>query len=609
MTTETQIQPQAGEDRRRWVALVVLCAGFLMIILDQTIVNVALPSIQSDLHFSQSNLAWVVNAYLIAFGGLLLLVGRLGDLIGRRRIFLAGLTLFTTASLLCGLADSQALLIGARFVQGIGGAMTAAVILGMIVTMFPKPSEQAKAISVYSFVAAAGGAVGLLMGGVLTQAINWHWIFFVNLPIGIATGVFATRLLPDDPGIGLDKGADVPGAVLLVSSLMLAVYTIVEAGHFGWGSAHTLGFGALAVALLAGFVARQATAANPLMPLRVFRNRQVTFANVIQMLFVAGLFGMFFLGALEMQRVLHYDAVEVGLAFLPVALGIAALSLGFAARLIMRFGAKPTLVAGTALAAVALLLFRNAPVHAQYLPDLFPTMVLLGVGAGLAFPSLMTIAMSSATPEDAGIASGLVNTTQQVGGALGLAVLATLSSTHSSNLLAQGNSIASSLTSGYHLAFTIGAVLDDRRAGARDLRAALRPADRGGRGHRGGAGVRRSRRPRGSRVSALPSDDGRDVGQSRVDRLHDLVDLAVADDQRRREGDRVRVGKAAGDDPARQQRRHHRSGGQRRLQCDRLHQALAADLGDSGAVREPVQAGAQAAAARGAPARAGPRRA
>ena len=459
MSAEPQTQLQAREDRRRWVALVVLCAGFLMIILDQTIVNVALPSIQSDLHFTQSNLAWVVNAYLIAFGGLLLLVGRLGDLIGRRRIFLAGLTLFTAASLLCGVAQSQAVLIGARFIQGIGGAMTAAVILGMIVTMFPKPSEQARAISVYSFVAAAGGAVGLLMGGVLTQAINWHWIFFVNLPIGIATGVFATRLLPNDPGIGLDKGADAPGAVLLVSSLMLAVYTIVEAGHFGWGSAHTLGFGALALALLGGFVARQATAANPLMPLRIFRNREVTVANIVQMLFVAGLFGMFFLGALEMQRVLHYDAVEVGLAFLPVALGIATLSLGFAARLIMRFGAKPTLVAGTALAVAALLLFRSAPVHAQYLPDLLPTMVLLGVGAGLAFPSLMTIAMSSATPADAGIASGLVNTTQQVGGALGLAVLATLSSTHSNALLAQGDSAASALTGGYHLAFTIGAVL------------------------------------------------------------------------------------------------------------------------------------------------------
>src|ERR1700749_376854 len=250
VSTETQIQPQAGEDRRRWVALVVLCAGFLMIILDQTIVNVALPSIQADLGFSQASLAWVVNAYLIAFGGLLLLVGRLGGLLGRRRIFLTGLAVFTTASLLCGLADSQALLIGARFVQGIGGAMTAAVILGTIVTMFPKPSEQAKAISVYSFVAAAGGAVGLLLGGVLTQAINWHWIFFVNLPIGIATGIFATRLLPDDRGIGLDKGADLPGAVLLVGALMLAVYTIVEAGHFGWGSARHLGLGAVGVAVL-----------------------------------------------------------------------------------------------------------------------------------------------------------------------------------------------------------------------------------------------------------------------------------------------------------------------------------------------------------------------
>ena len=459
MNQATQPVSQAREDRRRWVALVVLCAGFLMIILDQTIVNVALPSIQTDLHFSQANLAWVVNAYLIAFGGLLLLVGRLGDLIGRRRIFLSGLVLFTTASLLCGLADSQALLIGARFVQGIGGAMTSAVILGMIVTMFTRPSDQAKAIGVYSFVAAAGGALGLLLGGVLTQALNWHWIFFVNLPIGVATGFFATRLLPNDKGVGLDQGADLLGALLLVGSLMLAVYTIVEAGHFGWGSAHTLGLGAVAVALMAGFILRQSRAANPLIPLRIFRNRSVTVANTIQMLFVAGLFGMFFLGALQMQRVLGYDAIEVGLAFLPVALGIAALSLGFAARLIMRFGAKPTLVAGSALAAAALILFRGTPVHASYLSDLLPSMVLLGVGAGLAFPSLMTIAMSSATPEDAGIASGLVNTTQQVGGALGLAVLATLSSTRSSSLLANGDSLASSLTNGYHLAFTIGAVL------------------------------------------------------------------------------------------------------------------------------------------------------
>ena len=457
--TEATVQTLRNDDSRRWIALVALCAGFLMIILDQTIVNVALPSIQSDLHFSQSSLAWVVNAYLIAFGGLLLLVGRLGDLIGRRRIFLAGLALFTTASMLCGLAQSQGLLIGARFVQGIGGAMTSAVILGMIVTMFPKPAEQAKAIAVYSFVAAAGGAVGLLLGGIITQSINWHWIFFVNLPIGIATALSAIRLLPDDHGLGLERGADALGAMLLVSSLMLGVYTIVEAGHFAWGSTHTLGFGAISLALMAGFVYRQAHAASPLVPLRVFRSRTVTGANLVQVLIVAGLFGMFFLGALYMQRVLHYDAIQVGLAFLPVALGIAAMSLGLAARLIMRFGAKATLLPGLMLVAIGLVLFRNAPIHAHYLADLLPTMILFGVGAGVAFPSLMTLAMSAATAEDSGLASGLFNTTQQVGGALGLAVLATLATNRTSSAQAHGASIASSLTSGYRLAFTIGAVL------------------------------------------------------------------------------------------------------------------------------------------------------
>jgi EmrB/QacA subfamily drug resistance transporter len=451
--------PERQEERRRWIALVVLCAGFLMIILDQTIVNVALPSIQTDLHFSQSNLAWVVNAYLIAFGGLLLLVGRLGDLIGRRRIFLIGLAIFTSASMLCGIADSQGLLIGARFVQGIGGAMTSAVILGMIVTMFPRPSEQARAIGVYAFVAAAGGAIGLLAGGVLTQALNWHWIFFVNLPIGIATAFFATRLLQSDKGIGLEHGADLPGAVLLVSSLMLGVYTIVEASHYAWGSAHTIGFGAVSIALLAGFVLRQARAADPLVPLRVFRSRTVTAANLIQVLMVAGLFGMFFLGALYMQRVLHYDAIEVGLAFLPVALGIAAMSLGLSARLITRFGPRQTLLPGLVFVAAGLILFRGVPTDASYVSDLLPAMVLMGLGAGVAFPSLMTLAMSGATAEDSGLASGLVNTTQQVGGALGLAVLATLSTTHTNTLVSEGHSLTSSLVSGYHLAFTLGAIL------------------------------------------------------------------------------------------------------------------------------------------------------
>jgi EmrB/QacA subfamily drug resistance transporter len=446
-------------ERQRWIALVVLCAGFLMIILDQTIVNVALPSIQSDLHFSQSNLAWVVNAYLIAFGGLLLLVGRLGDLIGRKRIFLVGLTVFTAASVLCGLADSQGLLIAARFVQGIGGAMTSAVILGMIVTMFPTPSDQAKAIGVYSFVAAAGGSIGLLAGGVLTQGLNWHWIFFVNVPIGIATGILATRLLQSDRGIGLEHGADVPGAVLLVGALMLGVYTIVEASSYGWGSAHTIGFGAVSIALLAGFIVRQARAANPLVPLRVFRSRTVTAANLIQVLMVGGLFGMFFLGALYMQRVLGYDAIQVGLAFLPVALGIAAMSLGLSARLITRFGARQTLLPGLVLVAAGLILFRSVPTHATYAADLLPSMVLMGIGAGLAFPSLMTLAMSAATAEDSGLASGLVNTTQQVGGALGLAVLATLATTRTNTLRGHGDSLTTSLLSGYHLAFTVGAIL------------------------------------------------------------------------------------------------------------------------------------------------------
>jgi EmrB/QacA subfamily drug resistance transporter len=458
MTTLSPSLDAPASDRRRWIALVVLCLGFLMIILDQTIVNVALPSIQRDLGFSQSGLAWVINAYLIAFGGLLMLVGRLGDLIGRRKIFLAGLVVFTLASLLCGISNSQALLIGARFVQGIGGAMTSAVILGMIVTMFPAPLERAKAIGIYAFVASAGGAVGLLAGGFLTQALNWHWIFFVNLPIGVIALTASLRLLPKDEGLGLGHGADYTGAVLLVASLMLAVYAIVETSTYGWGSAHTLGFGGASVALMAGFIARQAVAANPLIPLRVFRDRDVSGANVIQMALVAGLFGMFFLGALYLQQVLGYDPIKVGLAFLPVALGIAAMSLGVSARLIERIGARATLVPGMALAGVGLVLFRTAGVHATYFWDLFPAMAALGIGAGLAFPSLLTLAMSSATPEDSGLVSGLVNTSQQVGGALGLSVLATLSASHTSALRHAGGSTAASLTGGYHLAFGIGAI-------------------------------------------------------------------------------------------------------------------------------------------------------
>jgi EmrB/QacA subfamily drug resistance transporter len=443
----------------RWPALYVLCVGMLMIVLDATIVNVALPSIQDDLGFSQSDLAWVVNAYLIAFGGLLLLAGRIGDLIGQRRIFMIGLTIFTAASLLCAVAQSQELLIGARFVQGVGGALTSAVILGMIVTMFPEPAEQAKAIGVYTFVAVAGGSIGLIVGGVLTEVINWHWIFFVNLPIGVATGLAALRLVPGGNGVGLRQGADIPGAVLLTAGLMLGVYTILEVEQQGWGSAQTLGLGGVAIALLAAFLARQATARNPLVPLRLFRSRNVSGANIVQALLVVGMFGSFFLGALYMQRILGYDPLQVGLAYLPATLVMGTMSFRFSARLNMRYGPKVTLIPSMLAIGAGLLLFARTPVEATYVVDLLPPMVLMGLGAGLGFPSLMTLAMSGVAPEDSGLASGLVNTSVQVGGAVGLAILATLSTNRTDSLLGEGESLANALNSGYHLAYLVGTAL------------------------------------------------------------------------------------------------------------------------------------------------------
>jgi EmrB/QacA subfamily drug resistance transporter len=448
------------DDRSRWTALVVLCVGMLMIVLDATVVNVALPSIQEDLGFSQSSLAWVVNAYLIAFGGLLLLAGRLGDLISRRGVFLAGLGVFSVASLLCGAAQTQEMLIAARFVQGVGGAMASAVILGMIVTMFPEPREQAKAIGIYGFVASAGASIGLLAGGVLTQAINWHWIFFVNIPIGILTAVLAMRVLDKDRGIGFGKGADVLGAALITGALMLLVYTIVEpAAVDGWGATRTLVLGAGALALIAAFLVREATASNPLIPLRIFRSRNVSGANAIQALFVAGMFGMFFMGALYLQRVLGYSALETGLAFLPSTIVMGTLSIRYSQPLVMRFGARATLLPGLVLGVAGLLLFTRAPVHGDYATHVLPVMILLGAGAGVAFPALMTLSMSGASPSDAGLASGLVNTTLQVGGALGLAVLATLSASETGRLRETGESAMAALNGGYHLAYLIGAGL------------------------------------------------------------------------------------------------------------------------------------------------------
>jgi len=449
-----------ASDRSRWVALVVLCIGMLMIVLDVTVVNVALPTIQDDLGFSQSNLAWVVNAYMIAFGGLLLLAGRLGDLISRRGVFLAGLGVFTAASLVCGLAQSQAMLVGARFVQGVGGAMTSAVILGMIVTMFPAPRDQAKAIGVFAFVASAGGSIGLLAGGVITQAVNWHWIFFVNLPIGVATAVMATRVLAHDRGAGFGQGADVAGAALVTCALMLLVYTMVKpAVEDGWGATRTLACGGAALGLLVLFIAREATARNPLMPLRVFRSRTVAASNAIQALLVPGMFGSFFLGALYLERILGYSPLQIGLAFLPATVVMGTLSFRYSERLITRFGARNTLMPGIVLIGMSLALWARTPVDGTYVLDVLPVATLLGAGAGLAFPALMGLAMTGVDPAEAGLASGLVNTSAQVGGALGMALLATIAATRTESLRSAGDSAAAALNGGYHLAYVIGAAL------------------------------------------------------------------------------------------------------------------------------------------------------
>ena len=457
MTSASPAVPAVRDDR--WLALAVLCAGMLMIVLDATIVNVALPSIQRDLGFGQSSLAWVVNAYLIAFGGVLLLAGRLGDLVGRRRIFLLGLTVFTLASLACGVSVNRETLIVARFVQGVGGAMTSAVILGMIVTMFTEPRERTRAISLYSFVAAAGASIGLLAGGVLTEVLNWHWIFFVNLPIGIVTAILAFRLIEDDEGLGIGAGADVLGALLVTGSLMLGVLTIIRTADVGWASIETVASGAVALVALLAFIVREARTANPLLPLRIFRSRAVTGANAVMLLMVAGFFGTFFIGSLYLERVLRFDALGIGLGFLPVSLSIGLMSFAFAEPLITRFGHRAVLRGSLVLVLASLLWFARLPVDATYVIDVAPALALMGIGAGLGFPSIVGLAMSGATNADAGLASGLVNTTRMVGGSLGLAVMASIATTRGAALAESGADGAAALTGGSQLALLFAAAL------------------------------------------------------------------------------------------------------------------------------------------------------
>ncbi|MEV6954070.1 MFS transporter [Streptomyces sp. NPDC051183] len=430
----------------------------LMTVLDGSIVTVAMPAIQADLGFSPGGLSWVVNAYLIAFGSLLLLAGRLGDLIGRKRMFLAGTAVFTGASVLAGFASSPAVLIAARFLQGLGSAMASAVSLGILITLFTGARERARAIAVFSFTGAAGASLGQVLGGILTDALDWHWIFFINLPIGLATLLLALPALPADRGLGLAAGADVIGAVLVTAGLMAGIYAVVEVERYGWTAAHTLGFGSLSAALLAAFVLRQATSRTPLMPLRIFRSRVVVGANLVQMLMVAALFSFQILVALYLQKVLGYGAAETGLAMLPAAAVIGAVSLGASSRLNARFGERAVVLAGLALLVLALGLLTRLPVHADYATDLLPVM-LLAAGFGLALPALTTLGMSGAGEQDAGLASGLFNTTQQIGMALGVAVLSTLAAARTGSLESAGRTTAEALTGGYHLAFAVGAGL------------------------------------------------------------------------------------------------------------------------------------------------------
>jgi EmrB/QacA subfamily drug resistance transporter len=450
-------EPAPRIERRRWIALAVLCLGQLMMVLDATIVNVALPAIQRDLRFTQGNLTWVMNGYLITFGGFLLLAGRMGDLVGRKKVFLTGLVMFTGASILCGVASSQAMLIIARLFQGVGGAVASSVILAIIVTEFPRPAEQAKAMGLYAFVSAGGGSIGLLAGGALTQSLDWHWIFFVNVPIGAVAFLLGSALIQENEGIGLAGGVDVLGSFLITLATVLGAFAIVKSTDYGLLSGRTLGVAAASLALLGAFLVREARVANPIMPLRILRLRMLMGSSVVRGLLVTGMFSAFFLGSLYLERVLGYDAIQTGVAFLPLTAAIAVMSMGLSARAAARFGPQRTLVAGLTAIIAGLLLLAGQGVHASYFPGLFAAFLLLGLGAGSSFLPLLTIGMSDAPRRDAGLASGIINVSVQLFGAIGLATLGTIATDHAKALSTSGHSLASALTGGYHLAYLVAA--------------------------------------------------------------------------------------------------------------------------------------------------------
>jgi len=444
------------EGRSRWIALLVLCLGDLMIVLDGTIVNVALPSIQEDLGLSETSLSWIVNGYLLTFGGFLLLGGRLGDLFGQRKMFLAGIGLFTVASLACGLANSQELLVAARAIQGLGGALVSSVALSLTMVLFTEPADRAKAMGIFGFVLSGGGAVGVLLGGFLTE-ISWHWIFLVNLPVGVAVFALSLRLLPGVVGSAAGGRIDIGGAVTVTAALMLAVYAIVNGNGTGWTSGETLGLLGASLVLFAIFLTLESRLSQPLMPLGIFRNRSVSSANVVGVLLAAGMFAYFFFSALYLGKVLGYSPLQVGLAYLPGTIIWGASSL-YSDRFVMRFGIRPPLLGGLATMTIGLLLLARAPVDGSFLIDVLPATVLAGIGAGIAFNPLLLAAMGGVAPSESGLASGVVNTAFMMGGALGLAVLASLASSRTESLAFDGEGELAALNGGFHAAFLLGAV-------------------------------------------------------------------------------------------------------------------------------------------------------